>query len=211
MSRILFCLPLLGVAPLVCFLGEYFGGAGILPQGLGFLSSAAGMFLLPWVIAALFAIIPKAKLWIRVLSFVAALVLQGIILFTIVPPGATTEMMGIAHRLRHEFSVDELRDCATHIRQKFRDGTLKVSPPDKDDYSIEAQDAMVVSDTELSVSLRGRFQRVFVQKSPVTSEEQVVFALGSNTGIICDSRTHVHGLFVCSMADGVQAYRYQRL
>lgn len=211
MSRTLFCLPLLAIAPLVCFLGDYLGGAGILPAGFGFLASAAGMFLLPWAAAFLFSVILKAKLPIRVLFSRTAMVLQGILLFTIVPPGATCEMMGIAYRLRHEFPVDELRDCAAHIRQKFHDGTLKVSPRDKDDHFIVAQDAVVISDTELPDSLRGRFQRVFIQKSPVTGEVQVVFALGSTMGIICDSRTHVREFFVCSMADGVQAYRYQRL
>ena len=98
-----------------------------------------------------------------------------------------------------------------HFRQKFHDGTLKVGPLDKDNYFIVAQDAEVVSDTELPDSLRGRFQRVFIQKSPVTGEVQVVFSIGSTTGIVCDSRTHVREFFVCSMADGVQAYRYQRL
>ncbi|HTB85681.1 MAG TPA: hypothetical protein VK742_18695 [Candidatus Sulfotelmatobacter sp.] len=211
MSRTLFCLSLLVIAPLVNFLGNYLGGAGILPAGFGFLAGASSMFLLPWAAAFLFSAILKAKPSIRVLFFAAAMVLQGVLLFTIVPPGATCEMMGIAHRLGHEFSVDELRNCAMHFRQKFHDGTLKVGPLDKDNYFIVAQDAEVVSDTELPDSLRGRFQRVFIQKSPVTGEVQVVFSIGSTTGIVCDSRTHVREFFVCSMADGVQAYRYQRL
>ncbi|SRR6266480_2484647 len=211
MSRTLLCLPLLGIAPLACFFGEYLRGAGVLPEGLGFFTSAVGMFLLPWGVAALISIIPKTKRAIRVLLFAAALVVQGVLLLFVVPPGATSQMIGIAHRLRHQFSVNELRSCAAQIRQKFREGTLAISPRDKDDHFMVAQDAMVVSETELPSSLRGRFERVFIQKSPVTADEQVVFALGRTAGIVCDSRKDVHEFFVYSLADGVQAYRYQRL
>jgi hypothetical protein len=52
---------------------------------------------------------------------------------------------------------------------------------------------------------------VFIQKHPYTGEEQVVFALGKTTGIVCDTRKEVHEVFVYSIADGVHAYRYQRL
>ncbi len=211
MKRCLLCLPLLGLAPLGTFLGEYLSGAGALPEGIGFLASAASMFILPWIVAALFLARPKTKAAIRVLLFIGALVVQGVLLFAIVPAGSTSEMMGIAHRLRREFSVDELRDCANHLRHKFRDGTLGVSTREKDDDFTVGQSAVVVLDDELPDSLRGRFLRVFIQKPPATGDEQVVFALDKIRGIICDSRKHVHEFFVYSMADGVQAYRYQRL
>ena len=211
MKRTLSFLPLLGLSPLGSFLGEYLDGAGVLPRGSGLLVGGFCAFILPWVVAAAFALLARTTWARRILLFICTLVVQPVLLFTLTPPGATSEMMGIAHRLRHEFSSDQLRDCAAHFRQKFHDGTLKVGPRDKDDHFIAAQDAVVISDTELPESLRGRFQRVFIQKSPVTGEVQVVFALGSTTGIICDSRTHVREFFVCSMADGVHAYRYQRL
>lgn len=211
MKRVLLCLPLLVVAPLACFLGNYLGGAGVLPAGFGFLASAVAMFILPWVIAGLCSILIKTKAPIRVLFFMVALVAQGVLLFTVVPPGATCEMMGIAHRLRGEFSPDELRTRADNLRQKFRDGALAVSARSKNDDFIVDTSAVVVSDSELPGSLRGRFQRVFIQKVPFSDEEQVVFALGPERGIICDGRKDVREFFVCSMADGVEAYRYQRL
>jgi len=211
MKRLLLCLPLLIIAPLACFLGDYLGGAGVLPEGYGFLASAVAMFILPWAIAGLCSILIKAKAPIRVLFFIVALVAQGVFLFTVVPPGATCEMMGIAHRLRGKFSPDELRSCADHLRQKFRDGTLAVSPRGKDDQFTVDPSAVVVSDSELPSSLRGRFKRVFIQKPQGAGEQQVVFALGPDTGIICDGRKDVREFFVCSMADGVEAYRYQRL
>jgi hypothetical protein len=211
MRRALLCLPLLAFAPLVCFLGEYLDGLGILPAGFGFLPSIAGMFLLPWIVAVVISSIPRTKMLNRALLFATALVLQGVLMFTVVPPGAKSQMMGIAHRMRREFRIDELRECAAQIRQKFNDATLKVTPRDKNDNFIVAQDAVVVSDIELPESLRGRFQRVFIQKSAQTGDEQVVFAVEKTKGIICDSRKNVHEFFVWSMADGVQAYRYQRM
>jgi hypothetical protein len=204
-------LPLLALSPLGYFLGEYLDGAGVLPRGTGLLVSGFCALILPWPVAAAFALNARTRWAMRLALFICALLFQPFLLFTFMPPGVTSEMMGIAHRFRNEFSCDQLRDCSTRIRQKFHDGELKVSSRDTDDHFIVAQDALVISDTELPESLRGRFQRVFIQKSPVTGEVQVVFALGSATGIICDSRTHVHEFFVCSMADGVHAYRYQRL
>jgi hypothetical protein len=41
--------------------------------------------------------------------------------------------------------------------------------------------------------------------------EQVFFSLDERTGIVCDNCKHVREYFVCSMAEGVHAYRYQRL
>ena len=120
-------------------------------------------------------------------------------------------MMGIAHRLRSEFSCDELRDCANRIRQKFQDGTLKTSPREKDDGFVVAPDALVVAEAELPESLRGRFKEVFIQPRSDSREYQVVFALEKSKGIMCDNRKHLREFFFCSMADGVHAYRYQRL
>jgi len=211
MKCVLLFLPLLGLAPLGYFLGSYLDGAGILPRSSGFLISAASMFLLPWVIAALFLTIRKGAPSLRTSLFICALLVQAVLLFTVVPPAATSEMMGIAHRLRGEFSPEELRGCADHLRQKFHDGTLEASVRNKDDHYIVAPSAVVVADGELPNSLRGRFQRVFIQKATYTGEEQVVFALGQDRGIICDDRKDVHEFFIYSIADGVEAYRYERL
>ena len=211
MRRCLFFLPLLGLAPLGHFLGSYLGGAGILSGGIGFLVSAASMFILPWVISALFVTIAKTAWPIRISLFIFTFVVQAILLVMVVPAGATSEMMGIAHRLRREFPPDRIRDCADHLRQKHRDGTLAVKVGDKGHNFLMSTSAVIVDDSELPASLRGRFDCVFIQQGRVTDDEQVVFALPERTGIICDSRKHVSEFFVYSIADGVHAYRYQRL
>jgi hypothetical protein len=210
MIRSLLCLPLLGLAPLGHFLGFYLEGAGFLPRGVGFCFSAASVFVLPWVVSA-FIVLPRFKGAIRIVLFVCVLVAQGVLLFTIVPPGVTCEMMGIAYRFRRELPPDQLRACADNLRQKLRDGTLVVSDRGEYDGFPASMTAKIVADAELPVSLRGRFQRVFIQQDPVTGDEQVIFALERLKGIICDRRKHVKEFFVYSMAPGVHAYRYQRI
>ena len=210
MRRALLFLPLLGLAPLGYFLGSYLDGAGVLPRGSGFLVSAASMLLLPWVVAALFLTV-RITAPIRVSFYIGALVTQGVLLFSAVPAGATAEMMGIAHRFRREFPPDQMRACAASLRQKEHNGTLVVSHGDTGHSFLMSEKAVLVGDSELPVLLRGRFERVFIQPDRDTGEQRVYFALDERRGIVCDSRTHVREFFVCSMADGVHAYRYQRL
>ena len=123
-------------------------------------------------------------------------------------------MMGTAHRLRREFPPDQIRACADSLRRKFHEGTLATSQVAKDPdvmHYMLSETAVVVVDAELPESLRGRFRRVFIQRPPNSDGEEVMFALGDNTGIVCDSRKYVRDFWVCSMAEGVHAYRYQRL
>ena len=188
MKRYFLGLPLLGAAPALYFLGFYLGGAGFIPENLGFIAGAAAMFIFPWAIAALCLVVLKIKGPINVVLFVGALVIQVVLLFTVVSPGATCQMMGTAHRLKGEFQADELRSCAELIRQKFHAGTLSARARSKDDDFIADPSAMVVSDSELPNSLRGRFQRVYIQKVPESDVEQVIFALGPYRGIVCDGR-----------------------
>jgi hypothetical protein len=203
-------LPLLGLAPLGHFLGFFLDGAGILPGGSGFLISAASMFLLPWAVAALFFTIRVA--WpIRVSLFIGAVVVQVVLLFTVVPAGATSEMMGIAHRFRREFSPDQMRACAASLLQKQREETLVVTEAEKGHSFLMSETAVLVDDSELPIELRGRFKRVFIQPDRDTGEQRVYFSLDERTGIVCDSRKDVREFFIFSMADGVHAYRYQRL
>jgi hypothetical protein len=161
MKRCLLCLPLLTLAPLGYFLGSYLDGAGVLPGGVGILISAGSMFILPWLVSVLFVVLPKTTWSIRRALVLCALLVQGFLLFTVVPAGATSETMGFAHRLRQEFLPSELRDCAAHLRQKRRDGTLTLADKAKTRSFLMWETAVIVADSELPVSLRGRFQRVF--------------------------------------------------
>ena len=212
MKRTLLFLPLLGLAPLGAFLGSYLAGACNLPFGIGFLASSACLFMLPWGVSSLVLIINKTSWPIRMSLFIGVLLVQYVLLFTVVPAGATSEMMGIAHRLRREFPPAQMRDCAARLRQKHHDGTLTVRQGDREKRHFISDSAIMVDDSELPASLRGRFDLVFIQPDRVTGGEQVFFSLSIQawTGIVCDSRKPVSEFTVCSMAEGVRAYRYLR-
>jgi hypothetical protein len=202
---------LLTLAPLGAFLGEFLAGFGLLPYGVGFVASAASMLILPWMVAALFLTLPRMKIVFSGLLFVGALAFQSLLLYALVPPGATSEMMGLAHRFRWEFSVDDLRSVADQLRSRFESGTLEVSEGGAEDYYLANESAKRIPDAELPDSLRGRFQRVFIHQDPIKQEIQILFALDRIRGIVCDNRRVAHGFFEYSMAEGVHAYRYQRL
>ena len=211
-KRWLLCLPLLGLAPAGYFLGPYLEGAGLLPNGFGLIVSGGSMFVLPWIAAFCFVALLKAKMSLRILLFIPAVVFQGLFLFTFCPPAATGQTMGLAHRLGREFPAGQMRDCAGQLRLKFVNGTLKASKSVNDNYFVGAsENALVVDDSELPVSLRGRFHGVYIEQASNTGTPQVVFALTPKTGILCDSRGRVRDFWFCSIADGVHAYRYERL
>ena len=208
MRRFLLFLPLLALAPAGYFLGFYLDGVGVL-GGYGMLASSASLFLLPWAVAALFLTIRAARP-IRIALFVSALVAQGILVFKFDPPGATVETMGFAHRLRREFPFDQMRTCAASLVRKQQDRTLVVRRGKIRHSWMTAGNAVLVDDSELPVSLRGRFDSVVIQQDQDTGEARVYFALDGRRGIVCDSRKQVRDFYVCSMADGVHAYRFQR-
>ena len=104
-----------------------------------------------------------------------------------------------------------MHQCAAVLRERHRNGTLAIRQGDKGRGFLVSESAVMVDDSELPVLLRGQFERVFIQPDRKTGEQRVYFALDERTGIMCDNRKHVREFFVCSMADGVHAYRYQRL
>jgi hypothetical protein len=211
MKRVLFLLPLLTLSAVGSFAAPYLDGAGAFPRGSGFLVGAVCMFILPWVVSGLFVVAAKTRIPVRLAIFISTLAVQPALLFAFTPPSATSEMMGIAHRLGREFSADELRDSANQLRSKFQAGTLRTTSKAREDYFEVAAEAVVVPQTELPIALREHFKRVYIQHGQAGGGCQVVFALAPDTGIICDNRKQVHEFFVYSIADGVHAYRYQRL
>ena len=116
--------------------------------------------------------------------------------------------MGIAHRVQREFSPDQLRDCAEQLRTKFHAGTLKLgnSADGRDYFPVLLDTNVVIEDTELPVSMRGRFQRTFILMDPSTTNELVIFAVDHETGIICGNDVPVPD-YACRMAEGVEVYQ----
>ncbi len=214
MKRCLYCLPLLGLAPLLYFLAFYLDGMGILPRGYGLFIGAGSVVIVPPVVSLVLSYLPNFNWVIRGAIGICAFVAQYVLLFTVDHPGATYEMMGTAHRLRREFPPQQLHDCAEQLLQMYHAGTLGVSTNAvNDDYSFPGiinGPVMVVTNAALPVSLQGRFQRIFVQQNWNTGDDQIVFVLNRETGFICDNRKNVHDFIECSIGDGVEAYSLQR-
>ena len=80
MKCTLLSLPLVGLAPLGYFLGFYLDGAGVLRGGVGFLLGVASMFILPWLVSAVFALFVRTTWSIRILLFVCTLIVQAVCL-----------------------------------------------------------------------------------------------------------------------------------
>lgn len=209
MRRAFLFLPLLGLAPASYFLGSYLDGAGVLPGGSGPFISLASVLLLPWVIAALFFTVKIARP-ARVLLSMAALIVQGVLVFMVAPSGAASETMGLAHRFRREFPPDQMRACAASLRQKAHDGTLVARKVGKSCGFPMSDEDVLVDESELPIPLRGRFLQVFIQTDADSGEPRVYFAIDEHTGIVCDTPKNRRSFSVCPMANGVCAYRYLR-
>ena len=199
-------LPALGY-----FAGSFLDGAGVIQHGLGFLISCVSMFILPWFVA--FWCVTRFRLsgTIWLLAVGAAMALQWVILLGFSPPAPTSEMMGIAFQMRRSVPVDEIRDCAIRLRRANREGTLRFRKDVPDTKYSPWKDVQAVDESELPESLRGRFASVLVRTVPGTKLEQVIFTVDSRNGIFCDDRKYVRERSVCSIADGVHAYRFMRM
>ena len=206
-----FILALLALPPLGHFLGFYLSGWHIISTfGIGLLISVGAMFLGPFVVAATVAFVLTKRWSRRVLLFLPIVLLQ-IPLFWLAPPGATSEMIGMAHHLRTQFSADQLRAAATVIQEKTSNGTLKTLAFPHDDEQLESWFTVLINQSELPESLRGRFKYVGLTRSNEGDKPEVMFAFSLREGIVCNSHAFEKDFFHYSIGPYVHAYRYQRL
>jgi len=210
MKRIFMLVPLLVLAPLGFFLSFYCEGAGYLPDQTALPLALASTLVLPWFVSARFLIVYRGAWPMRVGLFVGTLVVQIYLSFTIIPPGAKTEMMGTAHRLRRQFDPAELAECAEAIRRKHREGLLATNVVEVTYRSPVSERSVGVADSELPDALRGKFQWVAIDSTIGVDVEPVYFALDGFEGIVCDDRPESRGAHFYSLAKGVHAYRYMR-
>jgi len=207
MKRFFFCIPLLGIAPLGYFLGSYLSGVGTISWYAGWVIASVSYLLLPLLIPILFVSLLHKTTWNRRIILFVVVFLVQVNVFICVPSRVTAELMGMAHRLRNEFSPDELRGCTDQLRAKFLAGNLKLgNSADGLDYFPILSTNTVVDNIELPASLRGRFQQTFILKYPSINNDLVVFALNHETGIICGKLTPMPD-WAYPIADDVQVYQ----
>jgi hypothetical protein len=120
-------------------------------------------------------------------------------------------MMGIAHKLKREYSTDVLHATAEQILLKHAAGTLnchRIPEHDKRNFGCAS---ILVDKSEIPADLRGRFESVTIAEATGSMPAEVHFAFGPRSGIACNATPRESGFFRYSMAAGVHAYRYQRL
>jgi hypothetical protein len=161
------------------FLCQFAEGARLVAGGVGFFAGAAFVLVLPWAIST-FAFIRarEASLITRLAIFAWAMALQvgGLL---VAPPGATSEMMGMAFRHRREFPSEVLDQCARRIRDRWQAGTLATNRVDQLRSLRGYRDGILIAQVELPESLRGRFDEVFLRTPGTGGQVQVYFSPGA--------------------------------
>jgi hypothetical protein len=198
------------VAPFCVFFSSYLGGRDFISRGTGFLVSAIAMFLLPFLVSALIAALSAKSLTQRILAFIAPLVVQFVLIFAFVPPGASSEMMGIGHRFRNQFQIAEVRSCAASLLLKYQDGTLVTNLPATNafPYTPLTEESILIADSELPADLRGKFRRVGI--TTTYDRVQIVFEVEPQEGIMFGECSDPEGFFHYELGEHLYAYRYQR-
>jgi len=208
MKRFFLWMPLLALAPLCMFLSDYFE-LGYL-DSWGFLLAAASMFLLPWIVAAIFVrVVSVQGVKLKLLIYVSAILVQAG-LFVIEGPGATIEMMGLAQRMSWKYPPNELISCAEALKAKYQS---KIGETSGGSTEIRwGMDSIVaIPDSELPESLRGEFKETLVGREYGEENQEVVFVIDPRTAIVCDGKETGRGFFNYPMGNGIHAYHYERM
>jgi hypothetical protein len=197
------------VAPPCVFFSSYLGGRDFISRGTGFLVSGIAMFLLPFLVSALIATVSAKSLVQRILAFMATLVVQFVLIFAFVPPGARSEMIGVGHRLRNMFQAAEIQICAKSILQKRQAGLLDTNLVPPNLYPPLTHATVFVAESELPTNLQGKFRCIGIEDSK--SGPRVFFEVEPQIGIIYGKNSDGKGFFHYELAEDIYAYRYQRL
>jgi hypothetical protein len=212
MKRYLSCLPLLGLAPLAHFFGFHLAGLGIIDADLGMLIGAIGLYPLILAVALVFGFVaPSSSNFVRYSSCMGAIVAQ----FALLPlalGGARAEVMGVAHRLKREFPIVQVRDCANQLIEKYRAKTLASGDKLRPVTDLWSDSIFLVDNSELPAGLQGRFCSVQIRRVEFgfTEDLQVFFFIDWGRSIVCDSRPFVSDARLHSIEKGVHAYHAQR-
>lgn len=200
---------LLVVPALSLFIGSYLDGRGVL-CGYGVFIGILLMFILPIPFAVLIAWRLVTKSTYRNLLVVPIILLQFAFVW-LFPAGATAQMMGIAHKLKREYSTDVLHATAEQILLEHAAGTLNCHMIPEHDKRNFGYATILVDRSEIPADLQGRFEFVAIVEATGSTPAEVHFAFNSRSGIACNATPRESGFFRYSMASGVHAYRYQRL
>ena len=195
-------------APLGDFSGFYLGGRGVIPKGIGFLVGAASILLVPFLVSGVIAFFNAKSRTSRIWSFSGTLVVQFIIVFVLVPPGAQSEMIGIGHRLRSRFKADEIEACAQSLLEKNQTRILATNTAAKYPGPPFTSETAYIAASELPPNLQGKFGNVGIDTSQ--GSPRVIFEIEPQVGIVYGKNYNSVAFFYYKLGKNVYAYRYER-
>jgi len=211
-KRYLKCLLLFALAPLAHFVGFYLAGRGVIDVGFGMFIGGWSLYPLILGVGLVFGFAaPSSSNFVRFLSCIAAIAAQFALVGAL-PGGARAEVMGVAHRLKREFPIAEVRDTADHLLEKYQAKTLTVAATETPGQDIWSETVFVVDNSDLPATLRERFRWVQIRRVPqgFTQDLQVFFFIDWGQSIVCDSRPSVSNAHLHSIEKGVHAYHTPR-
>jgi hypothetical protein len=210
MKRLVPFLPLLGLVPLLHFLVFYLAGLGIVEDALALW--AICFFGLTVTIGFVFGFAVRSDSGlVRYGACLGAIVAQ-FALIGVCPGGPQAEVLGIAHRLKRELPIPQIRSCADQLLEKYSNRTLISAEKELGQTEIWSDSVFVVDKTELPASLQSRFRWVQIRKNTTYFAEdlQVFFSINSERSIICDTRSFVSTPDLHSIQKGIHAYHHGR-
>jgi hypothetical protein len=187
------------------FVFPYLLGRGVIPYRHS-IEVFAGTLAMPVLCSTAVMFCARLGFWKRALFVVMTFVLQVALMLLIVPPHATTEMIGFADRFRGKFNTAELESAALELLKRDRAGTIVWSSG-----SVQAKtvfgEAGAVDKSILPGNLSGRFKAVLLPKAEAG---KVIFAVGPEYGLFFSEETEVNNFWHRKVSGRIYAYRYLR-
>jgi hypothetical protein len=191
---------------LASFIFPYLLGRGVIPYRYH-IEVFAGTLAMPLLCSAPVMFCARVGPWKRLLLFSVTFVVQVALMVLIVPPQATTEMIGFADRFRREFNTAELDSTAIELLKRDRAGTIKWSSAPAQTKTVFGH-AGAVDKSMLPANLRNRFKAVLLPKA---EPGKVIFALGQEYGVFFSEDAVVDDSWHRKVGGNIYAYRYLRL
>ena len=191
MKRCLLYLPLIGLGPLLSFCGAYLMGRGAIGEEFWVLLGVGCVYV---AVPVFFGFIVGGSGLMRYFVCMGALLVEVALVASAPACMPNAKSMGVAHRLKREFPIDQVRVCADQLLERYRAKTLVSADKDNPQAELWSKSEFAVDRSELPASLRERVRWVRITKVQrgFTEDLQVFFFIDWERSIICDSRPFVN-------------------
>ena len=109
MKRWLLYLPLIGLGPLLSFCGAYLMGRGVIDEGFWVLLGVGCVYV---AVPVFYGFLVRGSGLMRYFVCMGALIAEVALVASAPAFIPNPKSMGVAHRLKREFPIDQVRACA---------------------------------------------------------------------------------------------------